>query len=135
MPVLEELLHLDLPAQPGYVAVARSVVTSAAAGLEGLDAERLDDLRLAVSEACTSVVALGTVDRVVIRCRHDESTLEVSIEDHGPISPRARLDGGNDLALQLLTALVDDLVLEGDENGNAIRLRLALHASGAELDA
>src|ERR1700709_1821167 len=94
MSVLEELIQLDLPAQPGYVAVARSVVTAAATGLEGLDAERLDDLRLAVSEACTSVVALGTVDRVVIRCRHDAATLEVSIEDDGPVSPRARLDGG-----------------------------------------
>jgi anti-sigma regulatory factor (Ser/Thr protein kinase) len=132
MPDLEELLQLDLPAQPGYVAVARSVVTSAAAGLDGLDAERLDDLRLAVSEACTSVVALGMVDRVVIRCRHDADTLEVSIEDDGPVSPRERLDGGDDLALQLLTALVDDLVLDEGEGGNAIRLRLALSAPGTD---
>jgi anti-sigma regulatory factor (Ser/Thr protein kinase) len=135
MSVLEELIQLDLPAQPGYVAVARSVVTSAAAGLDGLDAERLDDLRLAVSEACTSVVAIGTVDRVVIRCRHDETTLEVSIEDNGSVSPRERLATGDDLALQLLTALVDDLELDEGPGGNAIRLRLALSAPGTDLDA
>ncbi len=131
MPVLEELLQLDLPAQPGYVAVARSVVTSAATGLDGLDAERLDDLRLAVSEACTSVVALGAVSRVLIRCRYDEHTLEVSIEDDGPVSPRERLTDGDDLALQLLTALVDDLELDEGPDGNAIRLRLTLDATGA----
>jgi anti-sigma regulatory factor (Ser/Thr protein kinase) len=130
MQVLEELLQLDLPAQPGYVSIARSVVTSAAAGLHGLDDERLDDLRLAVSEACTSVVAAGNVERVVIRCRHDASTLEVSIEDVGPVTPAERLGDEDGLARLLLTALVDELVLDVDDAGNAIRLRLALEPAG-----
>lgn len=128
MPGSEELLELDLPARPTYVAVARSVVTAAAAGLDGLDGDRLDDLRLAVSEACTSVVAAGDVERVTIRCRHDAVALEVSIEDTGAQTAAERFDGENALALQVLTALVDELLLDGDGNGNAMRLRLLFDA-------
>jgi anti-sigma regulatory factor (Ser/Thr protein kinase) len=123
---LTELLQLDLPARPAYVGIARSVVTAAAAGLDGLDGERLDDLRLAVSEACTAVVAGGDVDRVVVRCAHDDATLEVAIEDTGAGPAGQRLSDDDGLALHLLTALVDELVLDEGAEGNAIRLRLLL---------
>ncbi|MGD9797053.1 MAG: ATP-binding protein [Acidimicrobiia bacterium] len=127
MPGPEELLRLDLPADPAYVGVVRAVVTSVAGSIEGLSDDRLDDLRLAVSEACTSAVISGGVDRILVRCVHDPAALEVSIEDVGPTRASDRL-AGEDFARQLLTALVDDLVIDEAEGGNVVRLRLTLDA-------
>jgi anti-sigma regulatory factor (Ser/Thr protein kinase) len=123
----QELVRLDLPARPTYVGIARSVVTSVAGGIDGLDDDRLDDLQLAVSEACTSAVSAGDVGRMTIRCTRDGSRLEVSIEDAGPTAAGVRL-ARDDLARQLLTALVDDLVVEEGDRGNAVRLFLDLGA-------
>ena len=49
-------MRLDIPAQPAFVGVARAVVATVATTVEGIDDDRLEDLRLAVSEACTNAV-------------------------------------------------------------------------------
>jgi anti-sigma regulatory factor (Ser/Thr protein kinase) len=124
----QELVRLDLPARPTYVGIARSVITSVAGTLDGLEDDRLDDLQLAVSEVCTSVVASGDVDRMVIRCVRDGTRLEVAIEDVGP-SPAGERLARDDLARQLLVALVDDLVIEDGAGMNSVRLLLDLGSS------
>jgi anti-sigma regulatory factor (Ser/Thr protein kinase) len=121
------MVRLDLPARPTYVGIARSVVTSVAGTLDGLDDDRLDDLQLAVSEACTSAVSSGEVDRMVVRCLRHGARLEVSIEDVGPTPVEARL-ARDDLARQLLSALVDELVIEDAAGVNTVRLLLDLDA-------
>ena len=63
--------------------MARSVVTTVATSVEGIDDDRLDDLRLAVSEACTNAVDGRDAGghRVVLRCTLDDQHFEVRIED------------------------------------------------------
>jgi anti-sigma regulatory factor (Ser/Thr protein kinase) len=124
MPSQQELLRLDVPARPAFVGVARSVVTSVATTIDGLDDDRLDDLRLAVSEACTNAVA-GEADRVIVTCVRDDGSLEVSIQDPGRRADAPGLDGDG-FALQLLTALVDEVHFEEGDGSSTIRLRMAI---------
>lgn len=121
----EELVRLDIPALPAFVGVARSVVTTVATTLEGIDDDRLDDLRLAVSEACTNAVdgkdAAGR--RVVLSCVVDGEALDVTIEEAaGGLSPDAIAEGG--WGLQLITALVDDVTFSRSGGGTGITLRM-----------
>ncbi|MEO6628852.1 MAG: ATP-binding protein, partial [Aquihabitans sp.] len=51
-----EVIELLLPARPEVVSVARLVVGAAVAIDPEFDEERGDDLRLAVSEACTNAI-------------------------------------------------------------------------------
>jgi serine/threonine-protein kinase RsbW len=140
----DELVRLEIPARPLFVGVARSVVVAVASGVDGLDADRVEDLRLAVSEACTNAIEAhqaGQVDqRVVIRCLRSASSLEVSIEDSGSgfepgeagSGPMPEGDGPGQLppergwGLQLIRALVDDVSFEHAGPGTAVRLRLDL---------
>jgi serine/threonine-protein kinase RsbW len=142
---LDELVRLEIPARPVFVGVARSVVVAVASGVEGLDADRLEDLRLAVSEACTNAIEAHQADRidqrVVVRCRVSGTSLEVSIQDSGPgfepqeVSPLPRLGepGAEQLraergwGLQLIRALVDEVTFERSEPGTSVRLRLDLN--------
>lgn len=126
MAVMEELVCLDVPAQPAFVGVARSVITTVATAIEGLDDDRLDDLRLAVSEACTSAVEAGSKGRIVLRASQDGENLEVSIEGAGSGAPSGGADGEG-FGFQLLTALVDEVTFVDDpQGGTGVRLRMAL---------
>jgi serine/threonine-protein kinase RsbW len=140
MEELDELVRLEIPARPVFVGVARSVVVAVASGLEGLDADRLEDLRLAVSEACTNAIEAHQADqieqRVVVRCVLTPDTFEVSIEDSGagfepetavPVRPQGELPPERGWGLQLIRALVDDVTFEPAGPGTAVRLRLDLN--------
>ena len=123
----EELVRLDIPALPAFVGVARSVVTTVATSVEGIDDDRLDDLRLAVSEACTNAVDGREAGdhRVVLRCVLGDEHLEVRIEDATDgFSAEAIAERG--WGLQLITALVDDVSFSRDDGGTAVTLRMTL---------
>jgi len=123
----QELVRLDIPALPAFVGVARSVVTTVATTVEGIDDDRLDDLRLAVSEACTNAVEdrEGRDHRVVLRCVLDDEELTVRIEDvSNGFSAEAIAERG--FGLQLITALVDDVEFSREGAGTAVTLRVTL---------
>jgi serine/threonine-protein kinase RsbW len=123
-----ELLRLEIPAQPAYVGVARSVVAAVAGTVARLDEDRLDDLRLAVSEACTAAVEAHkegvAADTVTIVCVETETDVEVTIEDEGGgFDPEGQEEG---YGLQLIQALVDEVSFDRTASGTHVQLRVAL---------
>lgn len=118
---IAELVRLDIPAQPAFVGVARSVVSTVATSVEGINDDRLDDLRLAVSEVCTGAVDGGDGNRVVLRCVVDDEHLDVHIEDDdGGFSSEVMAEGG--FGLTLIHALVDEVSIAA--GGVTLRMRL-----------
>jgi anti-sigma regulatory factor (Ser/Thr protein kinase) len=108
-------VRLTLPARPENVAVIRHVLGAFAEALQ-LPADVVEDMRLAVTEACTNVVRhayhdgdLGPID-VVIRPAGEHLDLIVSDRGHGlGASPDV---GGPGLGLPLITALADKVDLQ-----------------------
>ena len=139
----KELIRLDIPAQPAFVGVARVVVASVATTVDGIDDDRLEDLRIAVSEACTNAVeaSLGspTDQRVILRCVLDGDALEVHIEDTGASEQASEAleedqSNGDEGAergwgLQLIRALVDDVSFTDASNGGTSSVRLLVRRS------
>src|ERR1700730_8734776 len=83
-----ETFELEVPARVEYVRLVRMLVASLAASRRELDEDRLDDLRLAVSEACTLAgegagAAEGVDGRLVISCREEPDAFVVDLHD-GP---------------------------------------------------
>jgi serine/threonine-protein kinase RsbW len=80
-------VSLVLPALPEHVRTARLVVV-AAARRAGLDDQLVDELRLAVGEACARAVGLHRRDapgeRIVITVSDEPTRLTVSVVDRGP---------------------------------------------------
>jgi serine/threonine-protein kinase RsbW len=106
-------IRLTLPARPENVAVVRHVLGALAEVLKLSDGV-VDDMRLAVTEACTNVVrhaypGEGTID-VAVRPRGD--TLEVVVSDTGRgLGPSPDTEGPG-LGLPLIAALTDTLEIE-----------------------
>jgi serine/threonine-protein kinase RsbW len=108
-------VRLTLPARPENVAVIRHVLGAFAEALE-LPADLVEDMRLAVTEACTNVVRHayhdgepGPID-VVIRPNGDQLDLIVSDRGAG-IGPSPDMAGPG-LGLPLIAALADHVEIE-----------------------
>jgi anti-sigma regulatory factor (Ser/Thr protein kinase) len=129
---------LEIPARAEFVALARLVVSAMAATEGDLSDEQVDDLKLAVSEACTNAIeahdAAETRERVRVRCWSDNRGLEVSVEDQGPgfdpgalpdhppVTDPARLKFERGLGIPLIRALVDEVEIMSSGEGTAVRL-------------
>jgi anti-sigma regulatory factor (Ser/Thr protein kinase) len=110
-------VRLSLPARPENVAVIRHVLGAFAEALQ-LEADVVEDMRLAVTEACTNVVrhayhddngGPGPID-VVIRPDGDRLELIVSDRGHGMgASPDVRDPG---LGLPLIAALAHEVDIQ-----------------------
>ena len=110
----ESDIRLTLPARPENIAVVRHMLGAVGQAIE-LSPAVVDDLRLAVTEACTNVVRhaypgrSGTLDVVV---RPEGERLEVTVADSGRgmgPSPDRR---GPGLGLPLIAALADSFDID-----------------------
>jgi serine/threonine-protein kinase RsbW len=79
-------VELKIPSTLGYEKVAMDLATSLARKV-GLSPERIEDLRTAVSEACTNAIEHAHQQherrKVVLLLSTTDSALEVSVRDHG----------------------------------------------------
>ncbi|MGH9150491.1 MAG: ATP-binding protein [Acidimicrobiales bacterium] len=143
---MPDLIELEIPARPEYAALVRLVVSSLAGARRELSDERLDDLKLAVSEACTNAIeahgAIATGDRVVLRCAERDDRLIVAVEDRGsgfdpaalpphpPVTDPDRLNFERGLGLPLIRSLVDEVDIESSAGGTRVRLVVLCGPSG-----
>jgi serine/threonine-protein kinase RsbW len=108
-------VRLSLQARPENVAVVRHVLGAFAEALR-LPPELVEDMRLAVTEACTNVVRHAYRDgedgAIDVLIRPDGDRLELVVSDHGRgLGPTADVTGPG-LGLPLIAALADSLELQ-----------------------
>ncbi len=132
------LVELEVPARAEFVSLARMVVATIASSHWRLPSERVDDLRLAVSEACTNAIeahrAAAVDSPVVVRVWEDGDRLGVSVEDRGhgfdpealpahpPVTDPERLNFERGLGIPLMRSLVDDVEFAPSPSGTAVRM-------------
>lgn len=125
---------LAIPARPEFVGVVRLAVTSLAREL-GLDEERVDDLRIAVSEACNNVMAppngSGAPGQISMSwdAAGEGATVEIAgTGAAGVAGHSAAADSGTSrysFSHDLLEALMDGYEIESGPDGSTVRLKVA----------
>jgi serine/threonine-protein kinase RsbW len=103
-----------VPARPENVAVIRHVLGAFAEAL-GLPDAVAEDIRLAVTEACTNVVRHAYVDcdgPIDVVVRPSGAMLEVIVSDRGPGIGPSLDTAGPGFGLPLIAALADSLEFE-----------------------
>ena len=114
-------IRLTLPARPENVAVVRHVLGALAEALN-LDRAVVDDMRLAVTEACTNVVRHayggeeGTIDVIV---RPSGELLEVVVTDEGRGLGPSPDTAGPGLGLALIEALTHSFEVERSDRAGS----------------
>ena len=126
-------VDLDIPPRSAYVGVVRLVVSSLAR-TAGLEETAVDDLKIAVSEACANAVLsneeAGSVDPVSIAWHENDRGVEVCVGDRGQVyrasEPREPFADRLSMSVALLDSLVDEFSFEPRPDGGMLT-RLVVH--------
>ncbi|MFB9512007.1 ATP-binding protein [Streptomyces purpureus] len=138
-------VELRFSAQPEHVRTAR-LVAAAVARRAGVDEAVLDEVRLAVGEACSRAVGLhrsnGVTDPVRVVLTEEEKTFSIEVGDGVPGAGVAAADaagvpgsrdgaptedfddaeGEDEMGLAVISGLVDDVEVSAGEHGGVIRM-------------
>lgn len=120
-----------------YRPVVHFVVTAAATLDPPLPEQRIDDLRLAVTEACSNAVKVHRDDAaepVVVTCHVDGDRVRVDVQDRGPgfdpdeleplpepTDPR-RLEFEHGLGVPLICQLTDEVDFRSAPDGTIVSM-------------
>jgi anti-sigma regulatory factor (Ser/Thr protein kinase) len=132
-------VEILLSPTPVHVRTAR-LVGVAAARRAGMADDLVDELRLALGEACSRAVALNAAHApdvpVKVQLHDDPTGLTVAVTDCGPGTELAvEGDGFEDLgdegvdpqvALAVLAGLVDELAVDNGPDGTTVTMRWPL---------
>ncbi|WP_329412267.1 ATP-binding protein [Streptomyces sp. NBC_00704] len=127
-------VELRFSALPEHVRTAR-LVAAAVARRAGVDEAVLDEVRLAVGEACSRAVGLhqsvGITAPVKVQLIEEEKQFSIEVGDEAPRSApgdRAPGSGGDveaeedEMGLAVISGLVDDVEVTAGEHGGWIRM-------------
>ncbi|HEY7069149.1 MAG TPA: ATP-binding protein [Acidimicrobiales bacterium] len=135
------VVELEIPARPAYLSLVRLIVDAAVGSLApGLSVARLDDLKIAVTEACSNAIeaheAILADGPVVVRCVIDDDQVTVDIVDRGrgfdpdrvetlpaATDPR-RLRHESGLGIPLMRTLTDEVAFSPDADGTKVSLTI-----------
>ena|SRR5438105_485920 len=136
-------LDLEFPPKPEYVRMARLAV-AALARLRDADDDLVEDIKLAVSEACTRAVATNSAaapqEPVRVQALVRDRAFEVDVLDRGAVPERLvsgrpeeldteDLPFESALAVPLIRGLVDELAL-APRDGGGTRVRMVVSLAG-----
>lgn len=133
------VVELAIPARPAYLSLVRLVVDAAVNSLApGMSTARLDDLKIAVTEACSNAIeaheSVYTDDPVIVRCLVDDDEVTVQVTDQGlgfdpdrvealpaATDPR-RLRHESGLGIPLMRTLADKVAFTPAAGGTTVSL-------------
>ncbi len=135
-----ERVLVNIPSNPVFERVVRASAEEVGQAI-GLTPERIEDLKLAVSEAVNNAIEHGnqfeSAKLVEVVFALDHEKLEVRIRDEGPgvdhnidfsrrVVEEHNLDTGmhRSFGMYLISALVDDCEISSSQHGTTMTLRL-----------
>jgi serine/threonine-protein kinase RsbW len=141
---MPDTLTLSVPGKAEYVSTVRLTVSSLAAQ-SGFDIETIDDIKVAVSEACSNILChskIGDEGAYRVECTRHEGKLEITVADQGvgfdadnykAPDPECLHAGG--LGIYIIKALMDEVqVTSSNGTGAVIRMtkNIPLEAVGPD---
>lgn len=134
-----ERVELNIPSNPVFERVVRASAAEVGSAF-GFSAERVEDLKLAISEAVNNAIDHGNRREdgklVAVVFEIDGEKLEIRISDQGAgverldlsrrVVDEANLEAGQlrGFGMYLISALVDDLEVSSSQRGTMLTLRL-----------
>ena len=135
---MNDRLKMNVPGKAEYVGTVRIAVAHMA-NLAGFDIEAIDDIKVAVSEACTNIVCHAhdsadfTYDVVL---ELEEGNLTITVKDSGVgfgldeyVEPIPGEERGSGLGIFIIKALMDEVDIRSELGaGTNIRMTKHLHS-------
>ena len=123
----DDVVHLTVPADGGYLGVLRTATAGLAARLQ-FALDEIEDLRIAVDEACAMLLAIATRN-AELECRFAVTDDALTVEVTVPTVRGATLPSESSFAWKVLTALTTAATANAADGRATISL-LTRRASG-----
>ncbi len=123
----DDVVLLTVPADGGYLGVLRTATAGLAARLH-FALDEIEDLRIAVDEACAMLLAVS-VRQADLRCRFAVTDDALTVEVTVPTVRGARLPAESSFAWKVLTALTTSA--SADATGSSATIRLLTRRTAA----
>ena len=133
---MRENFKLIVPGKPEYVGAVRLAISLVASNA-GFDIEAIEDIKVAVSEACTNIVRHGCTEfndgehiEYNVDCEIEKDKLSIIIDDNGVgydlnkyKEPKIPAETAGGLGIFIIRALMDEVEVESEEGiGTHIRM-------------
>jgi serine/threonine-protein kinase RsbW len=135
---MTDTLKISVPGNARYVSTVRLAVSSMA-NQAGFDIEAIEDIKVAVSEACTNIITHGDIGELAynVTCAIDTDKLEIAVEDDGVgydiekyKEPNLNEPKEGGLGVFIIRALMDDVVVNS-KRGSGTSIRMTKYLSTA----
>src|SRR5690606_19909803 len=121
-PAVGGVVEMSVPAQDSFLPVVRAATAGLAARLS-LSFDEIEDLRIAVDEACSMILSLSGSPPAVLTCRYEVLADALRVRVSMPVDAVALLPAERSLAWQMLTTHATDLRHAIDDRLAWIELR------------
>lgn len=124
-----EKISLELPAKCDYVKIAR-FTASVIANSVGFDVEEIDDIKVALSEACNNAVTHGKTNtksdnfKIDFSVDEDNNRLVIEVSDSGSgfkindyVEPDLENPKESGLGIYIMKALMDEVEVKSEDSG------------------
>nr|WP_164489091.1 MULTISPECIES: ATP-binding protein [unclassified Romboutsia] len=120
---------MEISANPDYVGIIR-LTTSGIANKIGFSIDDIEDIKVAVSEACTNAIKHSSDDKFYISFNMLDNGLNIEIRDNGKGcdveclgKPDLKNPKENGLGIFIIQALMDEVSIESEDNkGTTIKM-------------
>lgn len=127
-----DLLKFSIPGKPEYVKIAKLAVGSAA-GIANFNIEAIDDIEIAVGEACKIITCHGFdgfSDFYEVECRISDERIEILISDTSCThslekhrKPCIDCPNEGNLGIHVIKSLMDEVeIIKEKDRNNSIRM-------------
>jgi serine/threonine-protein kinase RsbW len=113
----QDCIELTLPSNSAYVSAAR-LTASSIANRMGFNTEDIEDIKAAVSEACTYMIKqtpCSISKQFKIQFKLVDTALEINLTLESP-SKNKDIYGDNTLGIMMIEALMDKILFSNDED-------------------
>ena len=121
-----ESIKMEISANPEYVGIIR-LTTSGIANKIGFSIDDIEDMKVAVSEACTNAIKHSSDDRFYITFNILDDGLNIEIKDNGVGcnidllgKPDLENPKENGLGILIIQTLMDEVSIESSDNKGTI---------------
>ncbi len=126
-----DVITIKLPSKAEYVSIAR-LAASVISNTVGFDIEEIDDIKVAVGEACNNAVLHGKSEEEVyeIAFKLSEKKIHIEVKDNGIGFDEEKYEEpdlnhlkGNGLGIYIMKSLMDEVdIIVNDEEGTTLKL-------------
>lgn len=124
-----ECIKMEITANPEYVGIIR-LTTSGIANKIGFSIDDIEDMKVAVSEACTNAIKHSSDDKFYITFNILKNGLNIEIKDNGKGcdvdclgNPDLENPKENGLGIFIIQTLMDEVSIESEDNkGTTIKM-------------